>query len=175
MKKVKIEDRFKNAAAAFFADEDFSPGQIAVRENDNVLQNRNDKDSENVSFNVWTFTKCLLFYVPGVSLLYFVTQFLAYVSFTQIENLRHFTFAFFWLGFGAFLLMFGISKLANLKYLKVVAAVLVASAAVAVALFVVLGETKGQFFGSSVAFLPFIILVGYLAKKRIDRKETELL
>lgn len=175
MKKVKIEDRFKNAAAAFFADESFSPGQIAVRENDNVLLNRNGNGAENVSFNVWAFVKCLLFYVPGVSLVYLVTLFLTYVLVTRIEDVRHFTPAFFWLGFGTFLIMFGIGKLADLKYLKVVAAVLVASAAVAITFFVVLDETNGQSFGSSIVFLPFVIIVGFLAKKRIDRKETELL
>ena len=175
MKPTKIKQRVANAVDAFFADETFSPGQIAVREHDFDLQNRNGDDSESVSFSFWAFAKCLFFYVPGVSLLYFVTLFLTYVSFTQIEDVRHFSFAFFWLGFGTFLMMFGIGKLANLKYLKVVAAVLVASFAVAFSFLFALGEMKGKFFGDSLYFLPIIILVGYLTKKRIDREEAELL
>lgn len=175
MKKVKIEDRFKNAANAFFADEDFSRGQIAVRKYGSDVQNRKGDDAESASFNYWAVAKCLFFYIPGVSLLYFVTLFLTYILFAHIEDLRHFVPAFFWLGFGSFLTMFGIGKLANLKYLKVVAAVLIASFLIALSSLLILGEVRGRFFGSSLYFLPVIMFVGYLTKEWIDREDAAFL
>jgi len=176
MKPTKIKQRVANAVDAFFADENFSTGQIAVREKDFDLRNRDGDDSESVSFNVWEFAKCLFFYVPGVSLLYFVTVFLTDFLILQNGNLRHSTFAFFWLGFGAFLMMFGIGKLASLKYLKVVAAVLVASFVAGLSFIFVPVELKEEFFGSySLYFLPIIIFIGYLTRKWIDREEAELL
>ncbi len=176
MKKVKIENRIKNAARAFFANEDFSPGQIAVRENTFDLQHQDEDDSEKVSFRFWAFAKCLFFFVPGVSLLFFVMLALTHFIIFKNENIGNFTFAFFWLGFGAFTTMFGMGKLANLKYLKVVAAVLVTSFTIALPFFFVFDVLKGNYSGIyAFYFLPIVVLVGYLTKTWIDREETELL
>ena len=72
--------------------------------------------------------------------------------------------------------MFGIGKLANLKYLKVVAAVLISSFAIALPFFFVVNVLNGDYSGIyAFYFLPIAVLVGYLMKKRIDKKETELL
>lgn len=174
--KLKTEEKLSNAHAAFFDGVNFSPGQIAARENDYMLQNQEeDDDCEGDSFNFWATAKYLFFYLPGVSLLYFVTLFLSFVLVTQIEDLRHFTQAFFWLGLGAFMMMFGIGKLSDLKYLKVVAAVLIASFAASFSFFLVMGDMKGKFFGNSFYFLPIVIFLSYLTKKWVDREETEFL
>ncbi len=174
MKKVKVETRFKNAVDAFFADENFSPGQLAVRERSDVARNRNDAEFLNETFNFWAFAKCLLFYVPGVAVLFYVTLVLTEFVIFQNENVGNFTFAFFWLGFGAFLTMFGIGKLGELKYLKVVASVLIASFAVALSLYFLPDGMKNNFFGSySLYFLPLAAFTGYLAKKWVDNEKTD--
>ncbi len=174
MKKT-FKERIDNAREAFFADEQFSRGHIAVRENDCDLQNQNNESSPVSVFDVWTFAKYFLFFLPGVSLLFFVTLVLTHLLIFGAENNANFSFAFFWLGLGAFLTMFGIGKLAELKYLKVVASVMIASFAIALSFFFVPDELKGKFFGSySLYFLPVITLVGFAAKKWIDKPAKEI-
>lgn len=174
MKKT-FKERIENASEAFFADKQFSHGQIAVRENDWNLQNQNNENSAFSSFDVWAFAKYFLFFLPGVSLLFFVTLALTHFLVFDNKNIGDFSFAVFWLGLGAFLTMFGIGKLAELKYLKVVASVMVASFAVALSFFFVPDELKGKFFGSySLYFLPVITLAGFAAKKWIDKKAKKI-
>ncbi len=176
MKTTKIKQRIANAFDAFFADENFSPGQIAVREYDYDLQNQNGGDSLSGSFSLWAFAKCLLFYVPGVAMLFTVTLVLTHFLVFENENIGNFTFAFFWLGFGAFLTMFGIGKLAELKYLKILASIFITSFAIALPFLFVSEVLKGSFSGiHSLYFLPIVVLVGYLTKKWIDREEAKLL
>lgn len=175
MKKT-FRERVNNAREAFFEKEQFLPGQIAVRENDYDLQNQDGRDIETGSFNLWSTAKYILFFVPGVALMYFVTLILAELLIVRTESITHFTGAFFWLGFGTFLMMFGIGKLADLKYLKVTGSVLLASLAIASAFLFVPIESKGNFFGIySFYFLPVISFVAYLVKKRIDKETIEVL
>ncbi|HXG83211.1 MAG TPA: hypothetical protein VNI84_04200 [Pyrinomonadaceae bacterium] len=174
MKKT-LKERIDNAREAFFEGEQFSPGQITVRENDCDLQNQNNERSTVSAFDVWTFAKYFLFFLPGVSLLFFVTLTLTHFLIFGNENIGNFSFAFFWLGLGAFLTMFGIGKLAELKYLKVVASVMAASFGIALSFFFVPDELKGKFFGSySLYFLPVITLVGFAAKKWIDKQSNKI-
>jgi len=122
------------------------------------------------STNLWAIAKMIVFFVPGVSLLYFVTLILTDLIVLQNENVTNLTFSLFWLGFGVFLIMFGIGKLAELKYLKVVASVFVATLAIASAFIFLPVETRGEFFGGySLYFLPMIMFISYLVKKWIDK------
>jgi cation transport ATPase len=174
MKKT-LKERINNAYEAFHADEGFSSNSVAVKENESDLQKQSGANSAISAFDVWAFTKYFLFFLPGVSLLFFVTLVLTDFLIFRNENIGNFTFAFFWIGLGAFLTMFGIGKLAELKYLKVVASVLIASFAIALSFFFVPDELKGKFFGSySLYFLPIVMLVGFAAKRWIDSQETEI-
>lgn len=174
--KRTFEERIDKAREAFFDDENFPLGKIAVRENDFNLQNRNDDDSEKRSVGFWAIAKYFLFFLPGVSLLFFVTLVLTDFVIFQNESIRNVGFAFFWLILGAFMTMFGIGKLAKLKYLNVVASVLLSSFLVALSFFFVPHALQGKFFGSySLCFLPLIAFVGYLAKKCTDRQDAGLL
>ena len=169
--KTKLKERISNAREAFFANESSLRGEIAVR-NDCNLQNR-EANSEVISSSIWGFAKIILFFAPGVSLLYFVTLILTDVLISQGENIKHSTFAFFWLIFGAFLMMFGVGKLKELRYLKVVGSVLVSSLAVALSFLFISFDVKAEFFASySLYILPIIMFIAYMIKKRID-SETE--
>ncbi|MCY7344793.1 MAG: hypothetical protein LH614_01115 [Pyrinomonadaceae bacterium] len=174
--KRTFKERIDKAREAFFEDGSFSPGKVAVRENDFNLQNRHGDDTKRESFDFWAFAKHFLFFLPGVSLLFFVTLVLTDFVIFQNEGVRNVGFAFFWLILGAFMTMFGIGKLAKLKYLNVVASVLLTSFVIALSFFFVPDALQGKFFGSySLYFLPLVAFVGFLAKKRTDRKDAELL
>lgn len=168
--KTTLKNRINNAREAFFANDNFPPAQITVREGNFNLQNQHGDDLGAASFNIWAITKILVFFVPGVSLLYFVTLILTELIVLQNENILNLTYSFFWLGLSAFLVMFGISKLAELKYLKVVASIFVATLAFASVFLFGPVDAQGVFFGGySLYFLPIILSIAYLVKKWIDK------
>lgn len=166
--KTKLKERIKNARHAFFANDNSSHGAIAFR---NGCDLQNQEASEIESSSIWKFAKIILFFVPGVSLLYFVTLILADIVISQAENIQYTTFAFFWLIFGAFLIMFGVGKLSELKYLKVVGSVLASTFVVALLFLFTSFEVKPEFFaGYSLYILPIIMFIAYVVKRRVDNE-----
>lgn len=174
MKKT-LKERIDSARRAFFAaEDDVSPGRLVVTDGNFALQNQEEEVSKK-AIGWWTFAKYFLFFLPGVSILFFVTLAMTYFLVFQNEGIRNFSFAFFWLILGTFMTMFGIGKLSDLKYLKVIGAVMLITFVLALSFFFVPDDLKGKFFGSySLYFLPFVALVGAATKKWIDRADNEL-
>lgn len=186
MNKVKTEERFENAAA-FFAAENFSSNQIPAEKYAGDLPNRNRAVSTKDSFGLWAFAKYLLFYAPGVFLLYGTAIFMSDYFVGGDYNADHFYFSFVFVGFGVFLTMLGVGELKNLKYLQVVAAVLAASFAIGFALQILERSVLPRGYDPRVDYdyrnligylIPFFMLVaasiGILAKRRLDREAAEL-
>lgn len=72
---------------------------------------------------------------------------------------------------GMFMIMMGIGKLSDLKYLRVVASIFAASALAALVYSVLITIIPGDFFGLFLkASLPLPLIVGYLVKKDTDRR-----
>lgn len=70
---------------------------------------------------------------------------------------------------GTFMIMLGVGKLSDLKYLRVVAGVIAASALGAVIYLILAAFFAGDFFGTFYQLsLPVVLFVGYLLKRYTD-------
>jgi hypothetical protein len=71
----------------------------------------------------------------------------------------------------AFMIMLGIGKLLDLRYLKVVAAIVLSSLSMGILYLVLTAISDGSFFGFFLkATLPLSIVTGFLVKLDVDQK-----
>jgi len=74
---------------------------------------------------------------------------------------------------GTFMIMLGVGKLNDLKYLRVVAGILAASSLAAIVFLVIAAFLHADFFGTFYKLsLPFVMMIGYLVKRYTDKLET---
>ncbi len=70
---------------------------------------------------------------------------------------------------GTFMVMLGVGKLSDLKYLRVVGAIVAASSLAAILYLILAAFIPGDFYGRFYQMsLPVILLVGYLMKRHTD-------
>jgi hypothetical protein len=74
---------------------------------------------------------------------------------------------------GTFMVMLGVGKLSDLKYLRVVAGIVAASSLSAILYLILAALIPGDFFGRFYQLsLPFPLVIGYLVKRRTDKTPT---
>ncbi len=115
----------------------------------------------------WTFI-----YAPGVVAMHMIMLGFAFITFFYHDWAPEMLFGTIGAGIiYSFMIMFGIGKLSDLRYLRVVGAVAASSAIAAIlySLFVVL--VRGQFFGSVMMITLLIpLLTGFFVKRKTDRQ-----
>ena len=75
--------------------------------------------------------------------------------------------------FGAFMVMLGVGKLRDLRYLQVVGAIFAAAALASICYSISIVFIPGDFFGwFTLLTLPLTILLGQVVKQKIDREDT---
>lgn len=170
MTKVKISERLENVASEFFNGQGFAPPQpLAARQNANLLVDAApDEDSFLDSF--LTVIKWTFLYLPGAATIHFIMFGFALLVLHRDwgGEMMLGTLGFF--AVAVFMMMIGIGKLGDLKYLKVVAAVSLTSMLATISYLTLAGFMPGDFFGFfALISLPLTAAVGYFVKKNIDR------
>ena len=173
MKKTTLTEDSYNNYQMFFDEEDFTPNQMTISEESSL---QNNSSSEEASFldKFLTVVKWIFLYFPGVSAIHFIMVGMALLFFYDgwfIELLLG-TLGIF--AVSTFMIMLGIGKLRDLKYLKVVLSVLLTSSLMAILYGVLAVFIAGDFFGFFAKItLPLTLLVGYLVKTNIDGEKRE--
>ena len=153
----------------YFETPDHSP--IAVRENTSV--EAPDAPSEDPVLDRFLGTiKWVFLYLPGALTIHFIMMVLSSIVFYEVWpslSMMLGTFGIF--AVAAFMVMLGLGKLGELKYLRVVGALVAAGGLASVIYTILTAFTGGDFFGwFTLLSLPFTLLVAHLVKKNTDVK-----
>lgn len=158
---------------AYFDEKYYQPNQLTSRETptltkNSTLENRSSADK------IFSSIKWIFLYLPGAMTIHFsILGFALSVSLGFLTNelipemllgsLGAFAVA-------AFMIMLGIGKLLDLRYLKVVAAIASASLSMGILYLILTAITGGNSFGFFLtATLPIIVVAGFLMKLDVDR------
>ena len=171
MKKTTLIEDAHRDFQTFFDEESFTAGQITVSK-DAALQN--NLSAENISFldNFLTAVKWIFLYFPGAAAINFILIGFALSFYYGDWFVELFLGMLGIFAFAAFMIMLGIGKLFDLKYLKVVLSVFLISSLLAILYAILVVFIPGDFFGFfAKVTLPLPVLTGYFIKKDIDAEK----
>lgn len=171
MKKTTLTEDDDKTFQTFAGEPDFAPQPLAINRETALESN---PPSENASFaeTVLSAIKWTFLYFPGVCAIHFIM-----LGFALSLFYRDGWFVELFLGMlgifavATFMIMFGIGKLSDLKYLKVAASALLTSSLVGILYMVLAVLIPGDFFGFFLkTTLPLPVLIGYLVKRKLDEE-----
>lgn len=176
MKKTTLVEDAYNDFQTFFETDDFTSNQIAINNNTAIAGN---EKITNDSFPDWFLTavKMIFIYFPGVVTIHFTVMATAFISTAGLYGEPIAGIALVILGLlaaGMFMVMFGIGKLKDLRYLRVVMGIFLTSLLCAIVYSAVLIFSPGDpiaLFLKITLILPS--LIGYFVKRNIDKELEE--
>lgn len=169
MKEYRHKEDTENPVYSFFEATEHGPLEPVAAGSSAIVEPVND-----FLTNFLTAVKWAFLYVPGAAVIHLMMMGLALMVFYGDWQLELFTGSFGIATVAAFMIMLGIGKWADLKYLRVVAGVAAVSALVAVCYMIAATFIPGDFFGTMFkATLPLPLIAGYLFKKNTDRIDDE--
>ena len=132
MKKTTLTDDPPRDFQTFFDEEFLAANPLAVRENAALLPNDSVSKSDSLLDSSLAIVKWLFLYLPGAAAVHLVLMGLALAAFYGDWFIELFLGMLGILSVAAFMIMFGLGKLRDLKYLKVVLGVFLTSALAAI-------------------------------------------
>ena len=168
MKKTTLTEDARLDFQDFFDAEDFSANQMTSSKDAALRQNA---PSENNSFldTFLTAVKWIFLYFPGVAAIHFIMMGVALLFLYNDWGIEMMLGTLGVFAVSVFMIMFGIGKLRDLEYLKVVLGVFLTSSLCAVLYAILAVFIPGDFFGFFAKItLPLPMVVGYLVKRKID-------
>lgn len=167
MKKTTLTE---DARQTFFDEPDFAPHQLAVNQ-ETALQDNSLPENAFLPDALLTLIKWTFLYMPGAAAIHFILMGLGLSFFYGDWFLELFLGMLGIFAASTFMIMFGIGKLSDLKYLKVVAGIFLTSALAAILYMTLAVLIPGDFFGFYAQItLPLPVIAGYLVKKNIDEE-----
>ncbi len=164
--KTIVEEKF-----AEFFNQSYEQTDLVYRQNTDVLTLENEANNEEFLDNALAVIKLVFLYVPGAMLIHFVGVFLKFLVIYGSPMPNFGSELGGGILIGTFLTMLGISKINDLNYLKVPAAIFATSVLISILhaiLSAIFGfETEGIFMLIS---FPVAIISGYLTKTFLDKK-----
>ncbi len=177
MKKVKIEDNFKNETESFFADNFFAENNfenqsLAVNQAEVLLTNNAISRNEEFLDNFLSGIKLIFLYVPGAMMIHFIGMFIYFLILFGLEPFVATSGMIVGLIIGTFLTMFGIGKMNDLNYLKVPASVFTISVLISIIFALITAFTGVEMTGIFLLMsFPITIICGYIVKRFLDKEE----
>jgi hypothetical protein len=168
MKKTTLTGDDYQTYRAFSGEPDFAPQPLAIN-HEAALENNLPPESASFPDALLTVIKWTFLYFPGVAAIHFIMMGFALSFFYDGWFIELFLGMLGIFAVAAFMIMFGIGKLWDLKYLKVVLSVFLTSALAGVLYMVLAVLIPGDFFGffaKITLILP--VLVGYFVKGNVD-------
>lgn len=173
MKKTTLTEDARPDFQDFFDNEPFAANPPAIRE-DAALQTIPLPKSESFLDNSLTAVKWIFLYFPGATAIHFILMGFALSFYYGDWFLELFLGMLGIFAVAAFMIMFGIGKLNELKYLKVVLGIFLTSSLAAILYSILIAFIPGDFFGLFTQLtLPLPVLAGYLIKKMTDKEKPE--
>ena len=174
MKKTKPHEEVAFDFQAFFEAEDFTANRLATTEN--AALSRADRAPAK-AFSapaVLTAIKLIFLYFPGTVAIHFLLMGFALSFFYGDWFVELFLGALGIFAVATFMIMFGIGKMLELKYLKVVLGILLTSTLAAILYSVLIVFIPGDFFGLFVkSTLALPALTGYFVKRHLDAETLD--
>jgi hypothetical protein len=168
MKKTGFKEETKQRGGEFFDEEPPPSGSLELGA-DRAIKKEVDT-STTVLDTILTLVKWVFFYLPGVAAIHFAMMAMALMFFYGEFS------PFLLLGqllFGTFMIMLGLGKMQDLKYLKTVLTTIGFSLIAAVFYARLAGFIKGDFFGWYwLLSYPVIAAIGYLSKRSVDSEKA---
>ncbi len=172
MKKTTLTEDARVDFQTFFDEESFSAGQMTIRR-DAALQNNPALETNSLLDNFLTAVKWIFLYFPGAAAIHFILMGFALSFYYGDWFVELFLGMLGIFAVAAFMIMLGVGKLFDLKYLKVVLGIFLASSLLAILYGILIAFIPGDFFGFfAKVTLPLPLLTGYFIKKDIDAEKV---
>jgi hypothetical protein len=168
MKKTTLTEDARLDFQTFFDEQSFIENQIAVNK---TAALQDSSAPENAAFldKFLAAVKWIFLYFPGVVAIHFIITGFALSLFYGDWFIELFLGMLSIFAVSTFMIMLGIGKLRDLKYLIVVLGIFLTSSLAAVLYAILAVLIPGDFFGFYVKMtLALPVLIGYLAKRKID-------
>jgi len=118
-----------------------------------------------------TGVKWLFLFLPGAIGLHFLMMGFSFLFFYQDWSVDIMLGSFVAFAVSAFLIMLGLGKLSDLRYLRVIAAMVAAGALASITYSLSIVFIPGDFFARFLwCSLPFTLLIGHLIKRILDTR-----
>lgn len=168
MRKTKLEEKDSFAFEGIFDREISESGGLEKIE-EKELQTLAPTPKDEFLDKMLSLIKWVFLYVPGVFILHIGMMGLSLMLFNgdfELWGMLGF------IVFGTFLIMFGLGKLLDLRYLKTVLTILGFSFLLGVFSDILAIFIKGDFWGFYTRLtFPLVLLIGYLSKRSIDKED----
>ena len=146
------------------------PGPIE-RHTDQTNSTSGEGVESKVLDSLLTAIKWIFLYLPGAAVIHLIMLGFALLYFYNDWSLGIVVASAGILIFGTFMMMLGIGKLTDLRYLRVAASLVAAGALAAILYSILIVFIPGDFFGPFARLsLPLTLAVGYMVKKDTDKK-----
>lgn len=170
MKNISQTEESRNSGYRFF--EPAEAGALSVLEAG--LPNVHSATDENAFLDTFVSAISWVFlYVPGTAAIHFIMMGFSLMFFYGDWPIE---LVLGWLGGSAiatFMIMLGMRKMNDLRYLRVVAGIVATSGLAAVLYLALAAFMPGDFFGFFAKIsLPFSLLIGYLIKRNTDQTDV---
>jgi hypothetical protein len=115
--------------------------------------------------------KWIFLYVPGAAALHFVWMGLGLFFYYGVPNIEILAGMLGGSVFAMFMVMLGIGRLNDLRYLRVVGAILATGALASILFSILILFIRGDYFGRfTLLTMPVTIIIGQLVKMKTDRE-----
>lgn len=166
MKKTLQAEDVSSPAYAFLDETDSAP--MTVRE-DNAPVPESTPPKSAILDGFVTAIKWIFLFLPGTAAIHLLMVGFSLMLFYDIWSLEMMAGALGVLVVSSFMIMLGIGKLTDLRYLRVVAGIFAAGALASVVYGILAVFIPGDFFGFYARLtLPLTLLIGYLVKRHTD-------
>ena len=170
MKKNLEAERTDTSANAFFEAADFGP--VAAFGEFSIAPAAGSDSQDVILDRILEAIKWIFLYVPGVAGVNMIAMNYVFILYSKNWSNDFLSVgAIVPIMICAFMIMLGIGKFTDLRYLRVVLSILMTSAAAALLLAILIAFSPGNYFGIYILVtLTVSLVLGYLTKKNIDQR-----
>ena len=173
MKKTSLTEESDFDFQSFFDTDNFAANPLAVSENAALAREASLPQASPAEI-ILTAIKWTFLYVPGAVAIHFITVGSALMFYYGDWSPELILGALGIFAVAMFMIMFGIGKMSELKYLKVVLGVLLTSTMAAIIYSLLIVFIAGDFFGLFVKLtLVLPVLTGYFVKRNLDSEDKD--
>ena len=174
MKKTKPHEEVAFDFQAFFEAEDFTANRLATTENAALSRAESAPAKAFSAPTMLAAIKLIFLYFPGAVAIHYLVMGFALSFFYGDWFIELFLGALGIFAFATFMIMFGIGKMLELKYLNVVVGVFLSSTLAAILYSILIFFIPGDFFGLFMkTTLALPALTGYFVKRHLDAEALD--
>ena len=172
MKKTIEAEATSTSSYSFPEAAEFAP--ITVREDIRLKAPASEPEKSLVLDSIVATVKWIFLFLPGAAAIHFLMMGLSLLFFYNDWSPEPLIGSIGGAIFATFMIMFGVGKLSDLKYLRVVGAIFASSALASIIYSILIVFIPGDFFGwFTLLTLPLTVLMGHLVKQTVATDTVE--